>query len=135
MRRALLILAALAFVACAAVQLNDPDPEGWIAVYVGAVAASFLEALGQRRPLLPTGLGLVAGLWALRLGISVDGAALARGFGDEVLREIGGLLLVVGVMSGMFWTRGGGAAVALSDPGDDPAPAAEPPGSPGPARR
>lgn len=135
MRRALLILAALAFVACAAVQLNDPDPEGWIAVYIGAAAASVLEALGQRRPLLPAGLGLVAGLWALRLGVSVDGAALARAFGDEVLREIGGLLLVVGVMAGMVRTRRRVAAVDVSVPSDEPAPAAEPPRSPGPARR
>ena len=135
MRLALLILAAPAYVACAAVQFNDPDPEGWIAVYVAAAAACVLEALGQPRPLLPAGLGIVAGLWALWLGVSVDPDALARGFGDEVLREIGGLLLVVGGMTGVVRTRRRGPAAAVSDPSEDPGPGAGPPGSPGPARR
>jgi len=135
MRRALLILAALAYVACAAVQLNDPDPEGWTAVYVSAAAACVLEALGQPRPLLPAGLGLVAGLWAVWLGVGVDGDALARGFGDEVLREIGGLLLVVGGMTGLVRTRRLGDAASVSVPGDDGGPEVGPPGSPGRAQR
>ena len=105
MRRVLLIVAAMAFVACAAVQLNDPDPEGWIALYGGAAATAVLEALGQRRPILPWGLVVVSGLWALRLVIGIDGGSLERGFGDEVLREIGGLLLVASTMAALLRTR------------------------------
>jgi hypothetical protein len=105
MRRVLLILAALAFVACVAVQFNYPDPERWIAVYGAAAAACVLEALGQRRPILPWGLIGVSVLWTGALALGVDAAALERGFGDEVLREIGGLVLVGGVMGAMLATR------------------------------
>ena len=54
MRRVLLIVAAMAFVACAAVQLNDPDPEGWIALYGGAAAAALLT--NEERPRFLSGL-------------------------------------------------------------------------------
>lgn len=110
MRRALLVLAALAFVACVAVQFNDPDPGRWIAVYGGAAAACALEAAGLRRPVLPWGLLGVAIIWAAGLAVGIDAGSLRRGFDDEVIRELGGLLLVGAAMGGVLASRRRAAA-------------------------
>jgi hypothetical protein len=105
MRRLLLLLSALAFCACVAVQFNDPDPGRWIVIYTAAAVACGLDAFGLRRPILPWGLLGVALLWAATLAAGLDGAALQRGFDDEVIRELGGLLLVAGAMGGLLASR------------------------------
>ena len=105
MRRTLLLLAALAFCACVAVQFNDPDPGRWVAVYSAAAVVCGLEVLGMRRPILPWGLLGVSMLWSAVLGVSLDAAALQQGFDDEVIRELGGLVVVAGVMGGLLMTR------------------------------
>ena len=105
MRRTILLLSALAFCACVAVQFNDPDPGRWIAFYTAAAVVCGLEVLGTRRPILPWGLLGVSMLWSAALGGDLDAAALQRGFGDEVIRELGGLVLVAGAMGGLLVTR------------------------------
>jgi hypothetical protein len=105
MRRTILLLSALAFCACVAVQFNDPDPGRWIAFYTAAAVVCGLEVLGMRRPILPWGLLGVSIIWSVVLGVGLDVAALHRGFDDEVIRELGGLVLVAGAMGGLLVTR------------------------------
>lgn len=105
MRRILLSLMAFAFIACGAVQLNDPDPERWLMVYVAAAATSALEALGRPRPLLPWGLLGVAISWCALLAMGLDAGSWDRGIDDEVIREIGGLALISATMGGILAGR------------------------------
>ena len=82
----------LAFAAAAALQLNDPDPVRWIAIYAAAALVSIATALRRAPPALHLGLGVVAVAWAARLlPTIVREAALT---GSEMEREFGGLLLV-----------------------------------------
>ena len=82
----------LAFAAMAALQLNDPDPVRWIAIYAAAALVSIASALRRAPPALHLGLGAVAVAWAaLLLPTIVREAALT---GSEIEREFGGLLLV-----------------------------------------
>ena len=97
-------MAAL-FALSAAVQLNDPDPLAWVAIYLAAMAASLVP---DRHRLAVDGRGLVAvaaAAWAGWLGWqlwSMSGAEPGPGLlgmfesmdGDlriELMREIGGL--------------------------------------------
>ena len=82
----------LAFAAAAALQVNDPDPVSWIAIYAAAALVSIATALRRAPPALHLGLGVVAVAWAaLLLPDIVREAALT---GTEMEREFGGLLLV-----------------------------------------
>ena len=106
MRFANLLMAAL-FAFGAVVQLNDPDPWAWVAVYLAAAAVCLLA---HRRPALvapPALLGLVCLGWALALAPGVVGRTpFADLFGAwemanvavEESREMYGLLLVTGWM-------------------------------------
>lgn len=118
MRRIFLVLAALAFVACMAVQLNDPDPAQWIAVYLAAAFVAGIEAAGRPRPVLPWALLGGALVWAGWLAVGLDAAALRRGFDDEVMRELGGLLLIAGAMGGLLLSRARADAPVAAPPGD-----------------
>lgn len=87
---------AAAFVAMAAVQLNDPDPARWVAVY-GLAALLCLLSLGRRLPsILSTALAVVTGAWALVLAVRIFGQPLPHTalLDDEEIRELGGLLIV-----------------------------------------
>jgi len=85
-------LATLLFAYSAVVQVNDPDPVRWFALYATACA---LCAASPFRPIpraVSAALVLVAAVWAVTLAPSV---AAARAFtGTEEERELGGLLLV-----------------------------------------
>lgn len=105
MRRILLSLMALTFIACGAVQLNDPDPERWLVVYMAAAATSALEALGMPRPVLPWGLLGVSVSWCALLVMGLDAGSWDRGLDDEVIREIGGLTLIAATMGGILAAR------------------------------
>jgi len=99
------LIAALLFAVSAAIQLNDPDPAAWIAIYA---AAAIVAALGWRW--LP---GLVAALavtlaaigWGASIAIEIDrwvgfdglvGAMEAEGGPIELTREALGLLIIAG---------------------------------------
>ncbi len=82
----------LAFAAAAVVQLNDPDPVRWFAIYTAAALVSIATALRRAPPALHVGLGVIAVGWAaLLLPAIVREAALT---GTEMEREFAGLLLV-----------------------------------------
>ena len=101
------ILMFVAFLLSVAVQYNDPDPFGWIAIYGAAAACCVLAIKGSRRGWLPALVGLAALLW---IGFSIpllinaeDSVVWADVFGQptmktlavELTREIGGLGIVL----------------------------------------
>ncbi|MFN0245479.1 MAG: transmembrane 220 family protein [Kofleriaceae bacterium] len=91
---------AVLFAVCVALQVNDPDPVRWMAIY--GVAAVVSAALPAKRAAWMAGLLLGAGsfVWALALTLQVWGviepADLVRKMSEkggavEVGREAGGL--------------------------------------------
>ena len=97
----------LLFTLGAVVQVNDPDPARWIAVYSLAAAACLLSL---RRPIhwtLPALLGVAALAWALTMAPRVVGrvplremfgAFEMRNVGIEESREMYGLLIIAAWM-------------------------------------
>lgn len=89
------IFAALAvplFVFSALVQLNDPDPVRWFAIYAAAAALSAAAPFAAIPRALPAALSAVAAIWAATL---LPDVLAARAFtGTEEERELGGLVLV-----------------------------------------
>ena len=93
-------------------QLNDPDPLPWVAVYVSAAACC---AIWDRRwgpPATPAVLAGIAVLWSAVLLVAVPsdvalGPALTqwqmKADGSELVRELGGLWFVAGWMAVLFW--------------------------------
>lgn len=65
-------LMLLAFVFSVVVQLNDPDPWLWVAVYGLAGVAIVLSLAGRNHWALPAGLALTLG-WALTIAPRVFG--------------------------------------------------------------
>lgn len=102
--RALCAFWALTFVGFALLQLNDPDPVQWTAIYLAAAAVSLWGAVGRREPRAPALVGLVALVWALTIVPHVlghksfiDNLRLGEGMKDPITeesRELGGLLIV-----------------------------------------
>ena len=106
--RILNALMLLAFLLSAAVQLNDPDPLPWIAIYLAAALACLAWARGHRGLALPVSIGLIALVWSTWLVLAVPadtavGPALQHwqmaDQGSELVREVGGLWLVVAWMA------------------------------------
>jgi hypothetical protein len=95
------------FAAAALVQLNDPDPVQWVAIYTAAMALS-LQAARRRRvpPAVPLALAAVALGWAF--GIAIGSGALdyrhmfeaweMKSVAVEEAREVVGLLIVAAWM-------------------------------------
>lgn len=90
-----------AFIASTLVQLNDPDPIRWIAIYVVATVVTALA--WWRLPwFVPALVAVIAVAWGLALLPGARGATLAGIFGDmkmksqevELAREGLGLLIV-----------------------------------------
>lgn len=93
-------LGALAFVACAVVQLNDPDPARWVALYSAAAALCAATAAGRPAPWpAPGALTALAAAWAVAVGVAFAGSA--EGWTDELAREVGGLALVAAWMAAL----------------------------------
>jgi hypothetical protein len=97
----------LLFTFGAAVQVNDPDPARWIAVYALAAAACLLSLLRRLHWPLPALLGAVALAWAATLAPRVVGrvpfremfgAFEMRTVGIEESREMYGLLIIAAWM-------------------------------------
>ena len=98
----------LLFTLGAAVQLNDPDPVPWIAVYALAAATCLLSVLRRIPWTLPALLGAVALAWAATLAPRVVGrvpfgemfgAFEMRSVGIEESREMYGLLIIAAWMA------------------------------------
>jgi hypothetical protein len=65
--RAIYSVLALLFLFGAVVQYNDPDPLGWMAIYIAAAVACIAGALRRATVWLPATIAVVALLWALTL--------------------------------------------------------------------
>ena len=107
------VVAALLFAASVVVQVNDPDPLPWMAIYGGAAIIALLECTRQVRPVFPALLSVTALGWAATIAPRVIGrvpfaemfgAFEMKNVGVEESREMYGLLLVA------LWM----AAVALA---------------------
>ncbi|MEX2527264.1 MAG: transmembrane 220 family protein [Gemmatimonadota bacterium] len=109
-------LGAGVFILSAAVQWNDPDPAGWIILYLFAALASGLEAARRGTWHLPAAVTMVALGWAVLLlpMVRLDALPhLLEGWGMyspgvEEAREFGGLLMVAGwsgVLTRAAWRR------------------------------
>ena len=94
------------FLACAAIQFNDPDPLRWAAIYGAAGFACLAAGRFRYSWPLPTGVGLVALVWAAWLSPILPEVRLrdlARSMhaetpSIELGREFLGLLIVLGWM-------------------------------------
>lgn len=91
------------FAASVAVQINDPDPLGWMAIYGAATIVAGREVRRRNRPLFPALVALVALVWAATIAPrvigkipfgSMFGAFEMKDLGVEESREMYGLLLV-----------------------------------------
>lgn len=98
------------------VQVNDPDPLRWIAMYGAAGIASLLSSSAHW--LFPVAIGTVALAWAATLAPNVIGQVPflemfeefeMKNIGVEESREMYGLLLIAGWMAVLghraFWRR------------------------------
>ena len=101
-RAANLVMLVL-FAGSALLQLNDPDPAAWVAVYAAAAVLCAVELRGSLRPLYPGLLSLTALTWAATIAPRVLGkvpfAAMfaefeMRDLGVEESREMYGLVIV-----------------------------------------
>ena len=101
--RAANVVMLLLFAGSALLQLNDPDPAAWIAIYTAAAVLCAAELRGFLRPLYPALLSLTALTWAATIAPRVLGkvpfAAMfaefeMRDLGVEESREMYGLVIV-----------------------------------------
>ena len=106
----------LLFAFSVVVQVNDPDPLRWIAIY-GAAAVACLVS-GQLHWFFPAGVGLIALAWAATLAPGLIGKVPflsmfeefeMKNIGVEESREMYGLFLVAGWMAVLahraFWRQ------------------------------
>jgi hypothetical protein len=99
------IVAAL-FVISAWLQLNDPDPWGWVAIYLAAGIACLVAERGQRGWWLAAGVALASLIWAAALSPILPEVRLgdlaktmkAESPQIELGRELLGLLIIFGWM-------------------------------------
>ena len=98
----------LLFTFGAVVQVNDPDPARWIAVYALAAATCLLSLLRRLHWTLPALLGAATLAWAATLAPGVlgrvpfgemFGAFEMRSVGVEESREMYGLLIIAAWMA------------------------------------
>lgn len=111
-------VAAVMFAASVAVQINDPDPLPWMAVYGGAALITLLECIRPVRPIFPALLSVTALGWAATIAPRVIGkvpfaemfgAFEMKNVGVEESREMYGLMLVALWMAAVAlagWRRG-----------------------------
>ena len=96
------VMAVLAMIA-AYLQLNDPDPLRWVALYMGCAAVAFSYACQRPARRLALGMALVAAAWALAIVPELIGrwgpgqllhAMVPNHPEIEYGREFGGLVIV-----------------------------------------
>ena len=96
---------SLLFLFAAAVQYNDPDPFGWIAIYLAAAASCLITVLRRADGWLAAATAAAALVWASTLaplGLQVPPASLFAEWEMqderiEIAREMYGLLIVAAV--------------------------------------
>ena len=97
---------AVLFIVSAAIQLNDPDPVRWIALYGSAAAACLLWRRGRQAWMLAGLVGLAASIWAVTLAPVLPELRFGEMFRSmkadtpsiEKSRELLGVLIVVAWM-------------------------------------
>ena len=106
----------LLFLFSAAVQVNDPDPLVWMAIYVAAAVVCALELRRRTPASAPLAAALVAILWAGTLHVRARDVPISALFAEwemrdlrvEEAREMYGLS-IVGVwmllVGGAIWAR------------------------------
>ncbi len=101
MRRGIAGLSTAAFSVFALLQLNDPDPVRWFAIYAAAAVATALEAAQRGSRLVDGAVAGVATVWAIGLVVSdqLGGEPMHWGpswgpLAREGMREFLGLSLV-----------------------------------------
>jgi hypothetical protein len=114
---------ALLFATSAALQLNDPDPVLWVALYLAAALVSLaqLRWVDARPPALVAGVAL---LWLCTLvagGLPDEPQPMKYGpqtgwLADEIVREGGGLGIVIAWMSALVWSCTRSQRPDASDP-------------------
>ena len=105
---------ALIFAAGVAVQVNDPDPIGWIAIYLAACSVTLAWVVrGAVSKAIPIAVGVAALVWGMVLvGTGPGLGAYQRMFdawemdsaATEVAREGTGLVLIAAWMAVLAWT-------------------------------
>jgi hypothetical protein len=102
---------ALLAVAAAVVQLNDPDPAGWFAVYFSAALVAGAAAANRLSPWPPLALAALSAVWAATIAPRIVGTPGFPSFGlsaqshgmlephVEETREMFGLLIVALTMA------------------------------------
>ncbi len=107
-REAIHFAVALLFVMGAALQLNDPDPGRWIAIYLAAALSSAMWGRWKASWLLPALVGLAALAWGLWIAAHmvewVQPQAMfepmqSRGGAVEQSRELFGLAIIAAWMT------------------------------------
>ena len=101
------LFAAAAFICCALVQLNDPDPWLWSGLYALAALISGIGVFTPVPGVLSGGLALLSAVWMLQLSPALWDVRFLELVMDaqmvrpqvEVAREFGGLGLVAFCMS------------------------------------
>lgn len=96
-------------------QLNDPDPERWFAIYFACAVVALLGALGRPSRWLSVAVGGVASIWALAIVPELLGgwspkqltATMSAEHPEvEFGRECAGLLIVAGYcLFAVSWAR------------------------------
>lgn len=115
-------MAAL-FAVAAAMQVNDPDPAAWVAIYAAAAVACLLHGRVSRGWAAQGAVGAIALFWAaallarlegpVELGEVFDLGAEMMGETTELLREAGGLLLLalwMAILAAVGWRGRAGRA-------------------------
>lgn len=106
------LVVALLFAAGAVVQYNDPDPWGWIVLYIGAMLSAILWSRFERAWVLAAITGGVAVVWSALIWAKIPASVSlpemfqpmeTKGGAVEMAREIGGLLIVASWMLFLCW--------------------------------
>ena len=106
------VLMALLFAFAVVVQVNDPDPVAWMALYGAATVVCVLEVRRKAPWWASCGVGVIALIWAVTIAPRVLGvvpfASMFEEFemknvGVEESREMYGLLLVALWMLAVEW--------------------------------
>jgi len=97
------LLAAL-FGFCALLQINDPDPLPWFAIYACASGTAILSVFVRLPPVIYATVGTIAFTWIIFLLPAIIDAAAFTGTEEE--REFAGLTLVVGGMAVLYFCKG-----------------------------
>jgi hypothetical protein len=111
------VVMLLMFIASVAVQVNDPDPIGWMAIYGAAAVATGMELARRTRLWMPVLIEAISIVWAATIAPRVIGkipfgsmfqAFEMKDLGVEESREMYGLVLIALWMSAIFvaaWRR------------------------------